>query len=118
VRLLKTWKLKAGRNDLDLVFATRTGQPLDGIAVLKFGLWPALERAGLRRVTCHSLRHSFASGLIGAGAPVTEVSPLLGHGDVAVTMSVYSHWYKDTDSDAATRYTAQLFDEFQDGNRS
>jgi integrase len=33
----------------------------------------ALQRAGLRRVNMHSLRHSFASALIMAGAPVTEV---------------------------------------------
>ena len=41
---------------------------------LRRGLWPALRRAGLRRVNMHSLRHSFASALIAAGSPVTEVN--------------------------------------------
>jgi hypothetical protein len=35
---------------------------------------------------------------------------LLGRGDVGVTMSVYSHWFKDRDSGAAGRYIANFAD--------
>jgi len=57
---------------------------------LAYGLWPALSRAGLRRVGMHSLRHSFAPALIIAGAPVTGVQSLLGRSSPAVTLKVYS----------------------------
>jgi integrase len=109
VLVLKAWKLQVGRNDLDLIFPHSDGGPLERSVLLKCGLWPTLKRAGLRHVTFHSLRHSFASGLIMHGAPVTEVSALLGHSDPAITLKVYSHWFKAADSGAASKYTAELF---------
>jgi integrase len=63
-------------------------------------LRPALKAAGLRHVTIHSLRHTFASGLIMQGRPVTEVAHLLGHASPTITLAVYSHWFRDTKSDA------------------
>ena len=48
----------------------------------------------------HSLRHSFASALIAKGSPVTEVQSILGHSSPAITLNVYSHWFR------ATRTTA------------
>jgi integrase len=110
VHALKAWKLQAGRNEHDLVFVNSDGAPLDRSVVLRRGFYPALKRAGLRHVKFHSLLHSYASGLIANDAKITEVQHLLGHADVAVTMRVYSHWYKDADSGAAARYVDQLFD--------
>ena len=75
---------------------------------LRYGLWPALSRAGLRRVNMHSLRHSFASALIMAGAPVTEVQSLLGHSSPAVTLKVYSHWFKNVETDSVDRLAKSL----------
>ena len=42
----------------------------------------------------HSLRHSFASILIAAGTPITEVQGLLGHSSAQTTLKVYSHWFR------------------------
>lgn len=92
---LRRWKLQSPRNELDLIFPMRDGQPMHRSTALRYGLWPALSRAGLRRVNMHSLRHSFASALFMAGAPVTEVQALLGHSSPAVTLKVYSHWFKE-----------------------
>jgi integrase len=50
------------------------------------------------------LRHSYASGLIAAGAPITEVQHRLGHSNPAVTLRVYSHWFKDADTGAGDRF--------------
>jgi len=62
--------------------------------VLRYGLYPALRRAGLRRVDMHSIRHSFASALIAGSATVAEVQALLGHANPSITLRTYTHFFK------------------------
>ena len=50
----------------------------------------ACKRAGIRKVTCHVLRHTFASHLVMAGAPLKAIQELLGHASIQITMR-YAH---------------------------
>jgi len=72
------------------VLLNARGQPLSRV-----GAWGivkrATERAGIRkRVTPHTLRHSFATHLLEGGADLRAVQEMLGHADLSTTQ-IYTH---------------------------
>jgi integrase/recombinase XerD len=77
---------RAGRD----FFVTRRGRRFS-----RKGLWKMVRAYARRacpgkRVTPHSLRHSFASHLLANGAPIRVIQEMLGHADVATTQ-IYTH---------------------------
>jgi integrase len=86
-------RLAAGSmwQDHDLVFATSTGHYLDPRNTLRV-LAGTVEAAGLPKgVGVHTLRHSGASAMLAAGAPIVTVSRILGHSSIAITADIYGH---------------------------
>lgn len=72
------------------VFLNRHGRPLSRMGVWKI-LRRYVERAGLhKRVTPHTLRHSFATHLLEGGADLASVQEMLGHVDISTT-EIYTH---------------------------
>ena len=52
------------------------------------------KKAGLRHIRIHDFRHSCASVLISASAPITAVSNYLGHSETTETLETYTHLVK------------------------
>lgn len=72
------------------VLLNARGEPLSRV-----GAWGIVkrsaERAGIRkRVTPHTLRHSFATHLLEGGADLRAVQEMLGHADLSTTQ-IYTH---------------------------
>jgi len=79
---------KAG-TDMGRVFLSRSGKPLERVAVWQIvKKWAA--KAGLEKVSPHALRHSFATHLLSGGADLRAVQEMLGHADISTTQ-VYTH---------------------------
>ena len=51
--------------------------------------------------TLHGLRHTHVSQLIAAGLDVLTISRRIGHASAAITLDVYGHMFKNTDTRAA-----------------
>ena len=59
------------------------------------------DKAGLKGVRLHDLRHLHATQLLAAGVPVRTVSGRLGHANAATTLNVYAHFLQASDREAA-----------------
>ncbi|MEX0979958.1 MAG: site-specific tyrosine recombinase XerD [Gemmatimonadota bacterium] len=73
-----------------VLFLNARGRPLSRMTIWTIVRENA-ERAGLRkRVSPHTLRHSFATHLLERGADIASVQELLGHADISTTQ-IYTH---------------------------
>lgn len=72
------------------VFPKSNGFPFRKEYVSKIFKKAVISSAINKNIHFHSLRHSFASNLVLAGAPITVVSELMGHSSILVTQ-IYSH---------------------------
>jgi len=82
-------ELDRGRSGGRVLLNAR-GQPLSRV-----GAWGIVKRAAARagltkRVTPHTLRHSFATHLLEGGADLRAVQEMLGHADLSTTQ-IYTH---------------------------
>jgi integrase len=68
----------------------------------------ALERAEMRHLRIHSLRHFYASAQIALGTNIKYISTQLGHASVQITVDRYGHLFPDERREAATRLEAML----------
>jgi site-specific recombinase XerD len=68
----------------DALFVGQTGDPIQPRVVQRL-VERYADLAGLEDVTPHSLRHTYARGLLDSGAKLHEVAKLMGHGSLDST---------------------------------
>ena len=54
------------------------------------------ERAGVRKLNFHALRHTFATRAIECGMDIKTLSEIMGHKNASVTLNRYAHSMMDT----------------------
>jgi integrase len=91
----------------DLVFVGEFGSYVDGSALRRRYL-DALQRAGLRRLRFHDLRHTFGTRVI-AKADIVRVQEWMGHADIQTTRR-YLHFRPQHDDAAIVAEAFALAD--------
>ncbi len=82
--------LVRGRDGREYVFVTMNGRPYNRRTVQAI-FTRAFQASGIQKhASCHTLRHSFATSLLGNGIDIRAIRDLLGHQSVKTTM-IYLH---------------------------
>ncbi|MFH1614742.1 MAG: site-specific tyrosine recombinase [Planctomycetota bacterium] len=74
----------------DYLLLSRTGRPMSRIEIWRIVKKYALRAGMPGSVTVHTLRHCFATHLLGGGANLRSVQEMLGHVNIATTQ-IYTH---------------------------
>jgi integrase len=88
------------RDPSSLVFARIDGDPIQPDSVTKM-FARITERAKIRPIRFHGLRHTHATDLLRAGVHPKIAWERLGHASIAITMDTYSHAIPGLQEDAA-----------------
>jgi integrase len=88
-RRLLTFLRYARKRGTDLGYVISIHQA--PIKDIKSSFRAACKRAGLEKVTPHTLRHTAASWMVQAGVPLFDVARYLGHTSTAMVESTYGH---------------------------
>jgi integrase len=95
----------ADYHDQDLVVAKENGEPIHPHTFSQ-SFERIIQRAGLRAIRLHDLRHTHASLALKAGVPVKVVSERLGHDSPAFTLKQYAHVLPGMQAEAARTVAA------------
>jgi len=111
VQELAAHKERTGGESEQLIFATRTGRPMNPSNVRR-DIWTKLvKRAGVRSLDMYSLRHTFASLGRVAGESAFNVARAMGHSRSMLVDQVYAHSLQSGLASVAERVTARALGE-------
>jgi len=100
----------------DFVFVDDLGGPLNPIAITR-SFRRLVNRAQLRPIRLHDLRHTHATLALQAGVHPKIVSERLGHSTVSLTLDIYSHALPSLQREAVDRLADLVFQMHSAGSR-
>ncbi len=98
--LLKKYKEEQAKTFPHAAFIFGGDRPLASTSTDRY-FKKTIEKANVKPIRIHDLRHSCASLLISKGVSIVGVSRQLGHTDVEQTLNTYSHLMPDDESKIA-----------------
>jgi integrase len=108
-QLQERLKLGGSYQNLDLVFATEIGTPLNRKNFTERHFKPILKKAELPDIRLYDLRHTTASLLLSAGENPKVVSERLGHASIVITLDTYSHVLPTMQKEATEKLERMLY---------
>ncbi len=90
--------------DRGYAFTSPGGDPLDADAVTRRHFKPILTAAKLPAMRMYDLRHSCASILVDAGAPIDEIRQRLGHASALTTLKYYVHAHPEAQAKVSAQF--------------
>ena len=98
-----------GADAKTLVFACRSGSPLNQKNLLCRVLQPACRALGLPAVGWHSFRHTHATLLGEVGESLRTAQAILGHSDLKTTLNIYTHAIPESQKRAVEKVAGLVF---------
>lgn len=95
----------------ELIFRNHAGGPMNHQNVVSRVFHPALERAGVKRVRFHDLRHTFAALMISMGCNLKFIQRQMGHASIQTTLDKYGHLLPEVADGVGDKLDALVFDE-------
>lgn len=86
--------------DHGYVFGVTPEQPI-AYTTIMHGAYHAFQKAGVKRITPHECRHTFASLMIAAGVNAKALSTYIGHANISETFDRYGHLMPGNEAEAA-----------------
>lgn len=85
--IIEKWLSKSG----ETIFCKEDGSAMSPDYFRKYKYKKALKEIGVRQLTPHATRHTFATRLAQAGVRTEDIQTLAGHEDYAMTANTYIH---------------------------
>lgn len=78
----------------DYIFLNKNGKPIPNDNY-DSSLKAVCKRAGIKQISMHTLRHTFATRCIESGMKPNTLKKILGHSNISTTMDLYAHVTED-----------------------
>ncbi|PJZ18294.1 site-specific integrase, partial [Bacillus cereus] len=108
--LINQEKLRLGSayQDFDLINCNEFGMIIKK-ANFRKNFIRAIHNAGVKEIKFHDLRHTHATLLLKQGVNPKIISERLGHTDISMTLSVYSHVLPNMQEEAVKNFSKSIF---------
>ncbi len=107
----------ADRTGADLIFGNTPRSPFTA-NMLQRRADKAWAEAGLKRITPHECRHTFASLMIAAGVNAKALATYMGHAKIGITLDRYGHLMPGSEAEAAGLLDTYLASQLERANEA